>query len=530
MTLLIIFSLLLNLQQVTVPDEKEKVTTTVESATVYLSGAQVSRSAEVTLQAGTNHLVFQNLSTRLSEQSIQIATDKPISILSVRKGIADKMLSSEKLDSLKQLKRELESNIQLKQTEETVLQRELDILISNKDLRGESQNITAEEIRQAMNYFREKLTEIETSRLDLSNAIRKSREELNVIDEQIEEINRQQKQKSGRIIAEIESPGMRTVTLTVSYFLGNAGWYPSYDVRVTDVGQSLSLTYKANIYQNSGIDWENVKLSISSAQPLTSTRIPTVQPVYLRFLQPQNRERFEDIGVSAELQKEMEQAAPTSRDRNIPAPPPVTVTQNQTSFSFNIEQPYSVSGSGEAKTVAMQEHTLDADYRYFAIPKVRPTAYLTAMVTGWEELNLLNGEMNLYFEQTYVGQSQLQANAPGDTLRFSLGQDDRIVLERNRLREFTDKNFFGNRVRETTAWELVVRNTKNRPIELTLIDQIPVSTHEDINIDLEERSGAVLEPNTGELSWDLDIDAEASASRVFRYRVEYPSGKELSQQ
>ncbi len=316
--------------------------------------------------------------------------------------------------------------------------------------------------------------------------------------------------------------------MTFSYFLRNAGWHPSYDVRVSDVGEPLSLTYKANVYQNSGIDWENVQLSVSSAQPLTSTRIPAVQPVYLRFRQPETRERFDDISMSAEVREEMEQGA-AAQNLAKPALPPVSVTQNQTSFSFNVEQPYTISGSGEAKTVTMQEHTLDADYRYFAIPKIRPTAYLTAMVTDWEELNLLNGEMNLYFEQTYVGQSQLQPNAPGDTLQFSLGKDERIVLERNRLREFTDKNFFGNRVRETTAWKLVVRNTKNQAIDLSLVDQIPVSTHEDINVNLEERSGATLESNTGKLSWDLEIPAESSAQRVFRYRVEYPSGKELDQ-
>jgi len=527
MTLFIIAALVLSFHQADTTEE-QSVPSTVESATVYLNGAQLSRTAEVSLQAGSNTIIFEHLSSRFSEESIQISADGPITLLSVRKATGDELPASAQLDSLKKVKEELEYEIELKQSEKTTLQRELDILISNKNLGGENQKVTAAEIREAMDFFGEKLREIETSRLDVDKAIQEINNRISEIDRQIQDLSRELKMRNGSIIAEIESSGQQTVTMTFSYFLRNAGWYPSYDVRASDVGEPLSLTYKANVYQNSGIDWEDVQLSVSSAQPLTSTRIPAVQPVYLRFRQPETRERFDDIGISAEMRREMEQGA-AAQNLAKPALPPVSVTQNQTSFSFNMEQPYSVIGNGEAKTVTMQEHSLDADYRYFAIPKVRPTAYLTAAVTGWEELNLLNGEMNLYFEQTYVGQSQLQPNAPGDTLRFSLGKDDRIVLERNRLREFTDKNFFGNRVRETTAWELVVRNTKNQAIDLSLVDQIPVSTHEDINVNLEERAGAVLESSTGKLSWELEIPAESSAQRVFRYRVEYPSGKELDQ-
>jgi uncharacterized protein (TIGR02231 family) len=137
--------------------------------------------------------------------------------------------------------------------------------------------------------------------------------------------------------------------------------------------------------------------------------------------------------------------------------------------------------------------------------------------------------MNLYFEQTFIGQSRLQPKAPGDTLQFSLGKDESIVLERNRLQEFTEKNFFGNRVREISAWELTVRNTKDQAVTLKLLDQIPISTHEDISVDLLEDSGADFMPQTGELSWELEIAGSSSAQREFRYRVEYPSGREVRQ-
>lgn len=315
-----------------------------------------------------------------------------------------------------------------------------------------------------------------------------------------------------------------------SYFITNAGWYPSYDVRVANIDKPLELAYKANIYQNSGIDWNNVQLSVSSAQPLSSTNIPSIQPIYLRFLEAEARQRMEMEDASKMAPQALGEVVVTGYGSDLSGRPEVSVSQNQTSFSFDIDVPYTVSGDGETRTVSVQEHTLPASYRYFAIPKAQKTAYLTALLTDWENLNLLNGEAILYFEQTFVGQSQIRPNAVGDTLQFSLGKDESIAIERNRQTEFSEKNFFGNRIRETRAWELVIRNSKNKAIELTLVDQIPVSTNEGIEVDLQESSGASLNEDTGKLTWNVSMDAGETLKRQFRYEIEYPSGRQVLEQ
>lgn len=533
MNILTVFSLLLAFTsfQHTPSGIDQKAPSSVERATVYLSGAQVTRSAELQLKPGTNTIIFEGLSSLFSEQSIQISTDRQITILSLKKGLSNATPKNEKLDSLEQVKKDLESQIKLKQAEQSVLQRELEILLSNKELRGENQKISAMEIKQAMEYFRTKLNEIEVSRIDIADALNEAQQKLNEINRQINELKQQQRLKSGQIIAEIQSPRSQIVKFNISYFIRNAGWYPSYDVRVEDIDQPMELTYKANIYQNSGIDWKDVELSISSAEPLSSTTLPVLHPFYLGFYTsaPEMQERFEDR-VMQKGQSLEEVVVAGDQANESPAVPSITVNQNQTSFTFTINLPYSIPGDGSSKTVSVKEHSLPASYRYFAAPKVSETAYLTARLTDWEDLNLLNGQMNLYFKQTFVGQSQLRTNTPGDTLQFSLGKDDGIVIKKNRLREFTEKNFFGNKVRETHAWELVVRNSKGQAIDLTLVDQVPVSTNEDIKVDIEEHSGASFNKTTGKLSWELTLDAGSTEKREFRYEVEYPSRRQLHRQ
>lgn len=458
-----------------------------------------------------------------------MATDVPITVLSIRKSQANNNQKSELIDSLESEKKKIQSQIDHKQAEQKVLDQELSILQSNQSLRGENEKISAQEIKQAMEYFREKLTEIETSRISINNTLQEAQEKLREVNRQINELQQKQRKQSGQIIAEIESPRSQSVNFSLSYFIQNAGWYPSYDIRVDDIDRPLKMTYKANIYQSTGINWDNIQLTVSSAQPLSSTNIPAVQPVYLRFQQPEAQRRLEEQESRMKSQR-LNDVVVSGQAQEMAGAPAVTVRQSQTSFSFSIENPYSVSGDGESKTVNMQEHSMPADYRYFAIPKAQTTAYLTALITDWEDLNLLDGEANLYFEQTFVGQSQVRAGAVGDTLQFSLGKDEGIAIERNRLKEFTEKNFFGNKVRETRAWELVIKNSKTKDIDITLVDQVPVSTNEDIKVDLQEQDGATYNKSTGKLSWNLPVKAGENQKRTFRYQIEYPSGKQIEQQ
>jgi uncharacterized protein (TIGR02231 family) len=205
-----------------------------------------------------------------------------------------------------------------------------------------------------------------------------------------------------------------------------------------------------------------------------------------------------------------------------------TTTVNfSTSFSFIIRQSYFVPVTGEPNTLAANQHELPASYQYYAIPKVRKTAYLTARLTDWEDLNLLPGQANLYFGKTFVGQSVIQPDAPGDTLRFSLGKDEGITVERNRIREFSEKNFFGNRITETSGWELLVKNNKNQPVMLELVDQVPVSMNEDIEVTLENQSGGTFDKTTGRVTWLLELGPGETGEKQLRYSLEYPSGETI---
>ncbi|MDX1618805.1 MAG: DUF4139 domain-containing protein, partial [Balneolaceae bacterium] len=197
-------------------------------------------------------------------------------------------------------------------------------------------------------------------------------------------------------------------------------------------------------------------------------------------------------------------------------------------FSYRIELPYDVPSGGNPLTVGIASHRVPADYRYFTVPKLGSRAYLTARISEWGRYNLLPGDANLFLENTYVGRSTINPQSVSDTLSFSLGRDQSIVVDREKLEEFEERNFFGNRVTQSFAWEISIRNTKEQPVRIEVNDQVPVSQHEDIEVSLTEDSGAEYNRQTGMLRWVLQMSPGQTRTLRFEYEVEYPRGRRIS--
>ena len=149
-------------------------------------------------------------------------------------------------------------------------------------------------------------------------------------------------------------------------------------------------------------------------------------------------------------------------------------------------------------------------------------------MTDWDELNLIEGDANVYFENSFVGSTYLDPSSLLDTLEISLGKDERIVIERKKLKDFEERRFFGSKTRESLSFEISIRNTKSEPIEINVEDQIPVSTDESIKISPKELSGGELEEQTGIINWRLNLKPNETKKLILNYQLEYPKGKRIN--
>jgi len=205
-----------------------------------------------------------------------------------------------------------------------------------------------------------------------------------------------------------------------------------------------------------------------------------------------------------------------------------SVVQNQTSTIFKIALPYSIPSSNKRVNVKVQKWELPATYRYYAVPKIDPNAFLQARITGWEDLNLLRGAVNIFFEGTYVGKSYLNPSNLNDTLDISLGRDKNIVIERKKIKDKNSTAVFGGTKKMNVAWNISVRNNTEDAISLVIKDQLPLSNRKDIEVRLLLSSAAKYDATTGFLTWEMNINSKQKKTLDFQYQVKYPKEINLS--
>ena len=204
-----------------------------------------------------------------------------------------------------------------------------------------------------------------------------------------------------------------------------------------------------------------------------------------------------------------------------------TTIENQTTVEFEVEKPYSVPTTGEKLSVDLKEFEIETEYEYYAVPKLESDAFLIAQITDWDQYNLLEGEANLFFENSYVGRTVLDARSLSDTLSVSLGRDRNIVIGREKIDEFSKKRTLGSNKIETREFRIIARNKKSEPVEITMYDQIPVSAINEIDVEEIELSNGQLNEKTGEITWHLNLEPEEQKELILKYEVKYPKSENL---
>ena len=151
-----------------------------------------------------------------------------------------------------------------------------------------------------------------------------------------------------------------------------------------------------------------------------------------------------------------------------------------------------------------------------------------AYATDWQKLNLMEGEANVYFDNSFVGKSIIDPNAATDTLHFSLGRDQSIRVQRTKVSESSTRRFFGSNQEQTLTWRITVKNSRREAVSITLYDQTPVSRNTGIEVTVDELSGGLRDKDTGIVTWPLQLQAGEQRELLLQYKVKYPKSRRLN--
>lgn len=580
----------------------KEVTSVIKSITLYTQGAQIENEATVSLQQGQMVLKLTKLSPYIIKESIRIEGDGSFTIQNVQhqNDYVNELEKNKESAAIRTKIEETQEKIEYEQTLINIIVDKLDFLKTNKEITGKEQAINPDVFNSLNSIYGKNIESLTLDKLKKERLLKEYNKEINKLNNQLNYLNNRIDLPSGSILVSIDAKQTKSSKIKFSYLVNNASWYPSYDIRFTSIDKPLTVTYKANINQNTGVDWTNVNIVLSTSKTDISAQIPTLSPFFLQFYYPRyditnalqgkvsgvqvsqspNAIRAENLvrirgtasldgnnkplyvvdGVqrddisylnpdqigSIEVLKDASATAvygskgsngvilvTTKRgdyegdeEGNISLPLTVT-SRREISNEYSIETPQTIISNNKTSTIIFKETKLNSTFEYQTIPLLTEHVFLIGKINDWYKTDLMDGEANIYLENSYVGKSTINTQQFQDTLDISFGIDNNISVKREKLTDFSESQFIGVNRKVTVAYKLTLRNNKTYPITAKVFDQIPVTTTKEIQVETIDISGGKLNADTGKLEWDLELKPNEVKDLIIKYSVKYPKDKNV---
>jgi hypothetical protein len=666
------FSFLLLLLAFNINAREIEMKTNITDVTVFQTGAQVKRIGSAKIPIGESEITISDATPLLKKESIQVKGEGNFTILSVNYQVKLNNVENEKAKwaeleakqkSLMQQMEELSVKLQVLNSQEAAIMNLQYISTSTK-------GITVDQVAKAQELVHIKLTEIKTEKLKNSRLVLALFDEHKSVTQHLLSLKTPKQNVHHEIVIKVASKAEVNGDFTLSYIVPNARWYPTYDLRVKNISEPMTIEYKANVSQESGEDWNNVKLKLSSGDPSQSSQKPKIEAWWLylnqNYVQPHPQNNFyrytdarythingavvneetgnpipwcnvmvlgTNIGTTADAEGKFSLALPenatqlsvycvgyytqtaTISEKNITiklqkqnAPLGETVktdytkslmalqspmfntdyegelstldfseqnlvqdayavtsedagyaneamsasystvsttnvskellklkgqrseaykvtatkTLNIVSTEFAIDEKYTIPSDPKNITVSIQTIQTDAKYQYYCAPRLDKDVFITAQLLNWEKYNLLEGQANVFFEGTFIGNTFFDTRYLVDTLEISLGRDKGIKVERKKAKDYNKRQIAGNENIAYRDWEITIRNAKLQAVDIIIEDQFPVSTDSKVVVSQEEKTDGQLNESTGIITWPFKLDPSATKNLQLKYKVKYP--------
>jgi uncharacterized protein (TIGR02231 family) len=523
----------------------------VDAVTVYPDGASVTRVISVDLPAGDHSAVLKDFPLTLDPSSLRVEGEAgaklTIGAIDAKPPRAAPPVNLPELDkrieALRDQLADLQGAIDSAAARRKFAERFAEASPAGIGDKGEARPLA--EWRAA---FAAVAEEVATSDSTIRDAGRKRRE----LDREIARLESDRAQKPPsklEVRIELAAAAATKATLRVTYAVRNARWTPLYDARLDtgakDRKPALELVRRAEITQNTGEDWSNVALAVSTVRTARGGKAPDLNSLVVQYPPPPpaaavgeglSRGHLTQRSVSAP-------AAPASADRvqnfrfgggsSFGAADEQQATADVSGFQVVFKIPGRVSlGAGEgAKSLRVASATIAPDLAVRSVPVLEPTAFLEASFKQAEEAPLLPGRVAIYRDGVFVGRGQMMAAGKDETVRLGFGADDKIKIERTTIKrnEGSAGLIVATSKTDERSFKTTIRNGHDFPIKIAIEDQLPVSENEDIQVEMLSSSTSPTTTNLrdkrGVLEWAFEAKAGEIRDIGFAWRVRWPKDK-----
>ena len=523
-----------------------KATSRIDGVTVYQTSARIGRIARAELPAGDVRLLIEGLPVGLTDDSVRVegqGTGKGkiwgVSVEPITRAAAVDAAAREAEERVEKLQledRALDDQVKVAEARRRFVESLRSTYSEERAKNLAVRGVTAKEwsdlagfVDSQLSATAAELRKVDASRRELARRIAAARAEL-------EKLQAKRSETTKTIAVELTAERAGSFELAVSYVVGAASWRPVWDARLDPDAGAMELALRAEITQQSGEDWKDVKLAVSTAEPGRGLYVPTLDSRWLTGAPPPQVYRAKSArGMPASAPSMMARSEP---DRPMEAAsgvesydleaPSATADQGLLAATFTTPRRETVDGSGRARSVALSRFPLKAKLARVTAPRVEPAVFLTAKAVNETGLPLLAGMAGVYVGDEFVGRAPLPATPPGGEIELAFGADGRVEVERRVLER---KHETAGMVSKDEVFKYRVRvSLKNRyttPIEVRLLDLVPVSREEKIQVKLLEGTTAATREDPerpGVKIWELKLGAKEERVIELRYEVRYPRG------
>ena len=524
---------------------------TLQAVTVYTDRAIVTRTAPLDLAAtGTVEVTFDKLPANLLDQSLQVsgrgAAQVTILDVTARAAYVDftpnervKAIEDE-LRTLAKQRRVLDDRTAVLKSQEGSLAK-LESAATAAPSKDSAPRLTIEESAKLLLFLEEQRGKLTAERQTLDTQLEDLAAKVEAAQRKLNELRGAGGRSFKTVTVRLDAATTGKLDLALSYTVPGASWTPSYDARVNSNEKTIALAYYGLVRQNTGEDWKDVALTLSTARPGMGGAAPEVRPWTVDVFVPRPMPMTDaSVQMSA-----FEGAAPR---RNAPASAKgvafgavgavqldavqaqATVDQAATSASFKIAVASSVPSDNSPQKIPVTTAALAANPEYLTTPKLQPAAFLTAKVANTSEFPLLGGAMNVFLDGTFVATSALRTVMPEEKFDLALGVDEGISVKHKRVKRFAeDTGLTNSGKRVTYEYLLTLQNNKKTAARVVVADQIPVSRNEKIVVKQLAPDAKEFKPTPeGTIKWTLDLKPAEKRELTVKFSIDYPNDVQVT--
>jgi TonB-dependent SusC/RagA subfamily outer membrane receptor len=457
-------------------------------------------------------------------------------------------------------------------------------------------SLSIEELNKNIDVFQKKSLEYSDVITKLEKEKSVMEEKINRLKKQLEQEEMKHGKNSGILKLKLSSPLAINAQLTIKYFSSSAKWTPFYDINIISPEVPINLTTKSKVQQTTGIDWNKVNITLSAGIPNNGKTAPVFNAWFLRDQTYEISETHADAEIIAQNsisykqdlnettmlrirgsgsaktsqspiyvvngiivdEKEINKINPDEiasmdvlKDENATSlygsrasggvivivtksmEDYVLQKENQLNRTFSVDIPYTIKSDGKEQVIELEKQIINnVDYKYYCAPKLYNETYLIVEISEWEKLNLMSGQANITYDGTHIGQTTIDATSTNKKMTFTLGNDKRISVKREKMQDFSSVKFLGTDTKIVLTYKITVRNNQNKNVAMILKDQYPLSTNKNITVELLEKT---TKPTTnrediGIITWEETFKAGETKEYFISYSVKYPKNMKLNLQ